>query len=92
MEFLIVPLFFGVALLMLSIGKFFGEKRGINTSCNSGKNIDKVDASCGACSNEDLKFYKSKDDPGFENVAKLGYPRRNKRFVAKHDFKPDRFN
>jgi hypothetical protein len=90
MEFIIVPLFFGVALFLLSVGKFFGKKQGVQHSCSSKKNIE--GASCGACSDEDLKFYKSKDDPGFGNVAKLGYPRRNKRFVDKHDFKPERFN
>lgn len=89
MEFLIVPLFFGVALLLLSIGKFFGKKHGVQHSCSANKEIG---VSCGSCSNEDLKFYKSKDDPGFGNVAKLGYPRREKRFVDKHDFKPERFN
>ena len=76
-------------MLLLSVGKFFGKKHGVQHSC-SAKEIDGT--SCGACSDEDLKFYKSKDDPGFINVAKLGYPRRNKRFIAKHDFKPERFN
>ena len=90
MKFIVVPIFFGIALLLLSIGKFFGKKQGVQHSCSSTKNIDS--ASCGACGDEDLKFYKSKDDPGLGNVAKLGYPRRNKRFVAKHDFKPERFN
>jgi len=90
MEFLIVPLFFGIALLMLSLGKFFGKKQGVRHSCSASRHIE--DASCGACSDEHIRFYKSKDDPGFENVAKLGYPRREKRFVGKHDFKPERFN
>lgn len=90
MEFLVVPLIFGIALFLLSIGKFFGKKQGVQHSCSSKKNIE--GASCGACSTEDIKFYKSEDDPGFKNVAKLGYPRRDKRFVDKHDFKPDRFN
>jgi len=92
MEFLIVPVIFGLALFLLSLGKFMGKKQGVHTSCNANKNLEGEDASCGACADEDLKFYKSKDDPGFSNVAKLGYPRRNKRFVDKHDFKPERFN
>lgn len=92
MEFLFVPVVFGFALLLLSLGKFMGKKQDVGTSCSASKNLDGEHTSCGACSNEDLKFYKSKDDPGFSNVAKLGYPRRNKRFVDKHDFKPERFN
>ena len=90
MEFIIVPLFFGIALFLLSIGKFFGKKHSIQHSCSANKTID--GASCGACSNDNIKFYKSKDDHGFGNVAKLGYPGRNKRFIDKHDFKPERFN
>lgn len=95
MEFLIVPLIFGVAFFLLGIGKFIGGKD-LGTSCSTSKNLAEHhghdDASCGACSNEDVKFYISKDDPGFEKVASLGYPNREKRFIDKLDFKPDRFN
>lgn len=91
MEFIIVPLIFGSALALLSLGKFIGKKEGIHTSCRAGHNIEGAD-SCGACSNEDIKFYKSKDDPGFENVAKLGNPNRNKRFIDQLHFRPERFN
>lgn len=90
MEFLIVPLFFGAALLLLSIGKFFGKKQGIHRCCGTGKHIE--GASCGACSNEDININKTKDASGLSNVARLGYPRREKRFVNQHDFKPERFN
>ncbi|MBD3223933.1 MAG: hypothetical protein GF313_04340 [Caldithrix sp.] len=92
MEFLFVPIIFGSALVLLSIGRFIGKKHEIHTSCSAGRNINGVDASCGACSNEDIKFYKSKNDPGFENVAKLGNPTRNKRFIDKLHFRPERFN
>ncbi len=93
MEFLIVPFIFGVALLLLGIGKFIGGKD-IGTSCSSSKHLvakDHDDTSCEGCSNEDVKFYIDKEDPGFDNVAKLGYAKRGKRFIEKLDFKPDRF-
>ncbi len=93
MEFLIVPFIFGVALLLLGIGKFIGGKD-IGTSCSSSKHLvakDHDDTSCEGCSNEDVKFYIDKEDPGFDNVAKLGYAKREKRFIAKLDFKPGRF-
>ena len=94
MEFLIVPLIFGAAVLLLGFGKFIGGKE-LGNSCSSSKHLAAKghdDASCGACTNEDVKFYLSKDDPGFEKVASLGYPNRKKRFIDKLDFKPDRFN
>ncbi len=93
MEFLIVPVLFGGAIFLLGIGKFIGGKD-LNSSCSSGdhlKDYGHADASCGACDNEDVKFYISKEDPGFDRVASLGYPNRDKRFIDKLDFKPDRF-
>ena len=94
MEFLIVPLIFGAALALLGIGKFIGGKE-LGTSCSSSKALaDKGhdEASCGACSNEDVKFFLNKEDAGFDKVASLGYPNRKKRFIDKLDFNPDRFN
>jgi hypothetical protein len=94
MEFLIVPFIFGIALALLGIGKFIGNKD-LGTSCSAGKALaDKGhdEASCGACSNEDVRFYLNKEDPGFDKVASLGYPNRKKRFIDKLDFNPDRFN
>lgn len=93
MEFLIVPFIFGAAFLLLGLGRFIGGKE-IGTSCSSSKHIvtkDHDDTSCGACSNEDVKFYIDKEDPGFEKVASLGYTQRDKRFIDKLDFKPERF-
>lgn len=90
MEFLVVPLIFGIALFLLSIGKFFGKKQGVQHSCSANKNIDGT--SCGTCSKEDVKLNKAKYDPDFGNVAKLSYPRLEKRFLDKYDFNPDRFN
>lgn len=93
MEFLIVPVIFGIAFALLGIGKFMGGKD-LGSSCSSSKALAEkghTDA-CGACANEDVKFYLDKEDPGFNNVARLGYPNRKKRFIDKLDFKPDRFN
>ncbi len=93
MEFLLVPLIFGTAFVLLSIGKIITGKQ-ISGSCSAGASLKEhghEDASCGSCSNEDVKFYLSKDDPGFDKVASLGYPNREKRFIDKLDFKPDRF-
>ena len=93
MEFLLVPIIFAGALILLGIGKIFGDKQ-LQNSCAAGKHVhagDHDDASCG-CSNEDVKFYLSKEDPGLDKVASLGYPNRKKRFIDKLDFKPDRFN
>ena len=94
MEFLIVPLIFGAAVVLLAIGKFVGGKE-LGSSCSSTKALaDKGhdEAACGACTNEDVKFYLDKNDPGFDKVAQLGYPNRKKRFIDKLDFNPDRFN
>ncbi len=93
MEFLLVPLFFAAALILLNIGKFIGGRQ-LQNSCSAGKHLHQKghdDASCGACDNEDVKFYLSKDDDGLDKVASLGYPGRDKRFIDKLDFKPDRF-
>ena len=94
MEFIFVPFIFGTAFVLLGIGKFIGGKD-ISTSCSSSKHIvakGDDDTSCGACSNEDVKFYVDKEDPGFDKVASLGYAGRENRFIEKLDFKPDRFN
>jgi hypothetical protein len=90
MEFLIVPILFGIALILLSIGKLFGRP-GIKEGCKPGHNLNEV-GSCGACSPNDLKLPLDKDDAGLENVAKLGNPNRNRRFSAKFDFRPERMN
>ncbi len=93
MEFLLVPLVFGTAFVLLSIGKIINGKQ-ISGSCQAGATLKEHghdDASCGACDNEDVKFYLDKDDPGFDKVASLGYPNREKRFIDKLDFKPLRF-
>ncbi|MGD9899643.1 MAG: hypothetical protein AB7T22_11025 [Calditrichaceae bacterium] len=90
MEFLLVPIIFAVALLLLSLGKLMGGKE-VHTSCSAGSHIEGVDA-CGSCDTESVKFYTSEKDPGFENVAKLGNPNRKTRFIDKLDFKPERFN
>lgn len=93
MEFLLVPFIFGIAFALLGIGKFIGDKN-LSSSCSSSKALAEKGHSdaCGACSNEDVKFYLDKNDPGFDKVASLGYPNRDKRFIDKLDFKPDRFN
>ncbi|RMH60455.1 MAG: hypothetical protein D6677_13720 [Calditrichaeota bacterium] len=93
MEFLLVPLFFGAAVTLLGLGKLLGGRE-LGSSCSSGVHLKEHghdDATCGACSNEDVKFYVSREDPGFDRVAQLGYPNREKRFIDKLDFKPERF-
>jgi len=86
MEFLLVLLFFGLALLLLALGKLLGGKHEYHT-CNS----ENEDEDCAACNSIDTEFYLSKDDPGFSNVAQLGNPNRKNRFIDKLDFKPERF-
>ena len=86
MEFLLVPIVFGIAFLLLALGQFFGKKQKLH-SCSSGKE----DENCASCSSTDMEFYQSKDDPGFKNVAELGNPNRKTRFIDKLDFKPERF-
>ncbi|MBN2426025.1 MAG: hypothetical protein JXR46_06610 [Calditrichaceae bacterium] len=90
MEFLIVPILFGLALFMLSIGKLFG-RHGIKEKCKHGHGGHK-EGSCGASSPNDLKLPLGKKDDGMENVAKLGNPQRNRRFSDKFDFRPERLN
>lgn len=93
MEFLFVPIIFGIAFFFLGIGKFIAGND-LSTSCSSSKHLAKHghDSEChGGCDNEDVKFYIDKEDPGFEKVATLGYPNREKRFIDKLDFKPERF-
>ena len=91
MEFLLVPVLFGLALLLLGIGKLFGRK-GVNSSCHAGDDIDGVD-SCETCAhdNNELKLPIGKDEDGLENVAKLGNPKRHRPFSDKFDFRPERF-
>ena len=87
-EFIIVPLLFGLAMLLLSLGKIFDNEKELH-SCKGGS---EADSACGSCISDEFKTYKDKTDPGFENVAKLGNPNRNRRFIDKIDFKPERFN
>ncbi|KAA3612999.1 MAG: hypothetical protein D8M58_11860 [Calditrichaeota bacterium] len=92
MEFIIVPLIFGVALFLLGVGKFIGGKS-LSASCSSTDHIPGLahdEENCG-CKKDDVNFYIDKEDPGFDRVAQLGYPNRKKRFIDKLDFKPDRF-
>jgi len=91
MEFLLVPVLFGLALLLLSIGKLFGRK-GVHGSCKAGEDIDGVD-SCEVCGhdNNELKLPIGKDEDGMENVAKLSNPNRHRPFSDKFDFRPERF-
>lgn len=84
MEFLLVPIVLGAAFGLLAIGQFFGKKKQNLGGCSS-------DGDCNSCSNEDLEFYNSDDDPGFKNVAELGNPNRKNRFIDTLDFKPERF-
>ncbi len=86
MEFLIVPVIFGLAFALLAIGQFFGKKQQLH-SCSS----DHEGEGCSTCANPDVEFYQSEDDPGFKNVAQLGNPNRKNRFIDKLDFKPERF-
>ncbi len=86
MEFLLVPIIFALALIMLSIGKLLGKDKELH-SCKGGDG----DSECTTCANPDMDFNNSKDDPGFSNVAKLGDPNRKTRFIDKLDFKPERF-
>ncbi len=84
MEFLLGLIVMAVAFALLSLGQFFGKKKQNLGGCSS-------DEDCGSCSNEEVEFYKSDDDPGFKNVAELGNPNRKKRFIDTLDFKPERF-
>ncbi len=91
-EFLLTLILFTLSFVLFSVGRFFGRKQ-VHTACGgAGKKIKDIGSTCGACNAiEELKFYKDKTDPGFENVARLGYPNRDKRFIDKLDFKPERF-
>ena len=86
MEFLIVPIIFGIAFALLGIGQFFGKKQKLH-SCSG----DDDGEGCSTCANPDVEFYQSEDDPGFKNVAELSNPNRKNRFIDKLDFKPERF-
>ena len=90
MEFLLVPLIFSAALVLLSIGKFFGGKE--IHGCKGHNTINGVNVSCGACSHKDAKLIPADDDAGFQKLAQLGYPSRKRPFHDKVDFKPDQFN
>ena len=93
MEFVLTLVLFSLSFLLFSIGRLMGRKQ-VRTSCGggTGKKIKDIGATCGACNAfDELKFYKDKEDPGFENIARLGYPNRDKRFIDKLDFKPERF-
>ncbi len=84
MEFLLVPIVLGMAFALLALGQFFGKKKQKLGGCSG-------EDDCSTCSNDDLEFYQSDEDPGFKNVAELGNPNRKKRFIDKLDFKPERF-
>jgi hypothetical protein len=84
MEFIIVPIIFGLAIILLSIGKLLGRK-GIQEGCKAGEEIENVDG-CGSCSIGVEKYMV--DDSGLNKVAQLGNPNRDKRFIDKLDFKP----
>lgn len=91
MEFILVPVIFSAALLLLSIGKLFGRK-GISGGCKSHSPIHGVNVSCGACAGREDKLVKTGDHAGLRNIAQLGYPGRNRPFIEHIDFKPDQFN
>ena len=86
MQFILVPIIFGLAFLLLGLGKLLGRKDSLH-SCSS----DGDGEECSTCASFDVEFYQSKDDPGFTNVAQLGNPNRKNRFVEELDFKPERF-
>ncbi len=86
MQFILVPVIFGLAFLLLALGKLLGRKDNLH-SCSSGTDGE----GCATCASADMEFYQSKDDPGFANVAQLGNPNRKNRFVEELDFKPERF-
>ena len=85
MEFLLVPLIIGLALVLLSVGKIFGRENELH-SCKGEEEDD-----CLSCATSDKQEILSPDDPGFKNVAKLGNPNRKNRFIDKLDFRPERF-
>jgi len=86
MQFILVPIIFALAILLLSLGKLLGRKDSLH-SCSGGEDGDE----CTTCASVDIGFYQSKDDPGFSNVAQLGNPNRKNRFIEELDFKPERF-
>jgi hypothetical protein len=93
MEFLIVPFIFGTALLLLSVGKFFGKKEGVQMSCSASKKIHSGPAeSCATCACEEAKFKSVSDEEGFSDVARLGYPNRKSRFLNVDKLRRDGFN
>ncbi len=88
MELLLVPVIFGAALLLLSLGRLLGHKQ-IESTCSAGSKIDGVD-SCASCSTKTDDVLQ--DEAGLKNVAELGNPNRKHIFIDKLDFKPERLN
>jgi len=88
MEFILVPVIFAAALLLLSLGRLLGHKS-IEGSCSAGSKIEGID-SCAACSTKTDDILE--DEAGLKNVAELGNPNRKHIFIDKLDFKPDKLN
>lgn len=93
MEFLIVPFIFGTALLLLSVGKFFGKKEGVQMSCSASKKIHSGPAqSCVTCACEAARYQPINDEEGLTEIARLGYPNRKSRFINMDKLRKDGFN
>lgn len=86
-EFLIVPIVFGLAFMLLALNKLIGRDKELHT-CSTGSK----QGGCATCAGDEFKTFKDKSDPGFENVAKLGNPNRRRPFSDKFDFRPERYN
>lgn len=87
-EFIIVPVIFGIALLLLSLGKLLGKEQEFH-SCGTGADSEE----CATCAVPDMEnAAKFKDESGLTNVAQLGNPNRKNRFIDRLDFRPDKLN
>lgn len=84
-QFIIVPIIFGIALLLLSLGKLLGSKHEIHTSCSG-------EEDCDTCAVSEMEKEAGINDPaGLGNVAQLGNPNRKNRFIDQLDFRPEKF-
>jgi len=85
-QFIIVPIVFGIALLLLSLGKLLGSKHEVHTSCST-------EDDCDTCAVSEMEKESGIDDPaGLTNVAQLGNPNRKNRFIEQLDFHPDKLD
>ena len=84
MEFILVPVIFAIALLLLSLGKLLGKDQEFHTCSSEGED-------CETCATNDLDIgFHSIDEAGLSNVAQLGNPNRKNRFIDTLDFRPDK--